>query len=34
VVFEDPQCPDCRQFEEVSGDLLYDGQALGALLRS
>jgi protein-disulfide isomerase len=22
VVFEDPQCPFCRQFEEVSGDLL------------
>jgi hypothetical protein len=22
VIFEDPQCPFCRQFEEVSGDLL------------
>ena len=22
VVFEDPQCPYCRQFEEASGDLL------------
>jgi hypothetical protein len=22
VLFEDPQCPYCRQFEDVSGDML------------
>src|SRR3984957_14830197 len=30
VVFEDPQCPYCRQFEEVSGDLLRREVAAGA----
>lgn len=29
VVFEDPQCPYCRQFEEVSGDLLRRARAAG-----
>jgi hypothetical protein len=27
LLFEDPQCPFCRQFEEVSGDLLRDAVA-------
>ena len=31
VVFEDPQCPDCRQFEKVSGDLLRREIAAGAV---
>ena len=31
VVFEDPQCPFCRQFEEVSGDLLRREVAAGAV---
>ncbi len=31
VVFEDPQCPYCRQFEEVSGDLLRREVAAGAV---
>ena len=31
VVFENPQCPDCRQFEEVSGDLLRREIAAGAV---
>jgi hypothetical protein len=31
VVFEDPQCPYCREFEEVSGDLLRREVAAGAL---
>jgi protein-disulfide isomerase len=31
VVFEDLQCPDCRQFEEVSGDLLRREVAAGAV---
>jgi protein-disulfide isomerase len=31
LVFEDPQCPDCRQFEEVSGDLLRREIAAGAV---
>jgi len=31
LVFEDPQCPDCRQFEEVSGDLLRREVAAGAV---
>jgi protein-disulfide isomerase len=31
VVFEDPQCPDCRQFEDVSGDLLRREVAAGAV---
>jgi Thioredoxin len=31
VVFEDPQCPYCRQFEEASGDLLRREVAAGAL---
>ena len=29
VVFEDPQCPYCRQFEEVSGELLRNARAAG-----
>src|ERR1700684_3484033 len=31
VVFEDPQCPYCREFEEVSGDLLRREIAAGAV---
>jgi protein-disulfide isomerase len=31
VVFEDPQCPYCRQFEEVSGDLLRREVAAGTV---
>jgi protein-disulfide isomerase len=31
VVFEDPQCPGCRKFEEVSGDLLRREVAAGAV---
>lgn len=31
VLFEDPQCPFCRQFEEVSGDLLRREVAAGAV---
>jgi hypothetical protein len=31
VVFEDPQCPYCRQFEELSGDLLRREIAAGAV---
>jgi Thioredoxin len=32
VLFEDPQCPYCRRFEEVSGDLLRREIAAGAVL--
>jgi len=31
VVFEDPQCPYCREFEERSGDLLRREVAAGAI---
>lgn len=31
ILFEDPQCPYCRQFEEVSGDLLRREVAAGAI---
>ena len=31
VVFEDPQCPYCRKFEEASGDLLRREVAAGAV---
>ena len=31
VVFEDPQCPYCRTFEEASGDLLRREIAAGAV---
>jgi predicted DsbA family dithiol-disulfide isomerase len=31
VLFEDPQCPYCRQFEEASGDLLRREVAAGAV---
>jgi len=31
VVFEDPQCPYCRQFEEASGDLLRREVAAGSV---
>jgi Thioredoxin len=31
VVFEDPQCPCCREFEDVSGDLLRREVAAGAV---
>ena len=31
VVFEDPQCPYCRQFEEATGDLLRREVAAGAV---
>ena len=30
--FEDPQCPYCRQFEEVSGDGLRREVAAGAVV--
>src|ERR1700759_1658056 len=30
VLFEDPQCPYCREFEEASGDLLRREVAAGA----
>jgi hypothetical protein len=31
VLFEDPQCPYCREFEEVSGDVLRREVAAGAV---
>jgi predicted DsbA family dithiol-disulfide isomerase len=31
VIFEDPQCPYCREFEERSGDLLRREVAAGAV---
>src|ERR1700748_104357 len=31
VVFEDPQCPYCREFEDRSGDLLRREVAAGAV---
>lgn len=31
VVFEDPQCPYCREFENLSGDLLRREMAAGAV---
>lgn len=31
VVFEDPQCPYCRQFEEACGDVLRSGWEAGTL---
>jgi hypothetical protein len=31
VVFEDPQCPYCREFEKASGDLLRREVAAGAV---
>jgi hypothetical protein len=31
VLFEDPQCPYCRQFEEMSGDVVRRGVAVGAV---
>jgi Thioredoxin len=31
VVYEDPQCPYCRQFEEASGDMLRREVAAGAV---
>ncbi len=31
VLFEDPQCPYCREFEDVSGDLLRREVAAGAV---
>src|SRR6202020_1063970 len=31
VVFEDPQCPYCREFEQASGDLLRREVAAGAV---
>jgi hypothetical protein len=31
VIFEDPQCPYCREFEELSGDLLRREIAAGAV---
>lgn len=31
VVFEDPQCPYCREFEDVSGDRLRREVAAGAV---
>ena len=31
VVFEDPQCPYCREFEEVAGDRLRREVAAGAV---
>ena len=32
VVFEDPQCPYCREFEAVSGDLLRREVAAGTVV--
>jgi protein-disulfide isomerase len=31
VLFEDPQCPYCRQFEEISGEVLRRGRESGAV---
>jgi Thioredoxin len=31
VLFEDPQCPYCRRFEEVSGDIVAREVAAGAV---
>lgn len=31
VVFEDPQCPYCRKFEDATGDLLRRETAAGAI---
>ena len=31
VVFEDPQCPYCRQFEDATGDLVRRETAAGAV---
>src|SRR3984957_11858694 len=31
VLFEDPQCPYCRQFEEASGDLVRSEVAAGTV---
>ena len=31
VVFEDPQCPYCRQFEDASGDLLRREMSSGSV---
>src|SRR3954452_24534991 len=31
VLFEDPQCPHCREFEDSSGDLLRRQVAAGAV---
>jgi hypothetical protein len=31
VLFEDPQCPYCREFEEVNGPLIAAGLAAGEL---
>ena len=31
VLFEDPQCPYCREFEEASGDMLRREVAAGAV---
>jgi protein-disulfide isomerase len=31
VVFEDPQCPFCRRFEEVSGGVLRTARTTGAV---
>src|SRR3954453_11850333 len=31
VLFEDPQCPHCREFEDSSGDLLRREGAAGAV---
>src|ERR1700677_774000 len=32
ILFEDPQCPYCRQFEEESGDMLRREVAAGAVV--
>ncbi len=29
ILFEDPQCPYCRQFEEISGELLRSARESG-----
>jgi protein-disulfide isomerase len=31
LLFEDPQCPYCRQFEELNGDLITAGVVAGEL---
>lgn len=31
IIFEDPQCPYCREFEELNGPVIADAQGTGAL---
>ena len=32
ILFEDPQCPYCRQFEEINGPLISDASDAGELV--